>query len=455
MSRSTYGLYQRVPFGAHKARVNKIGGAVVKSIDVIGLNLWDEETESGYISDSGVLIDDASSLRSKNYMPITPSTYYTIVNSHGSGNFTVVFYDESYNAIDAKGMTYPSRVIYTSSAAKWFKFSLNGYGEAYSYDISMNDGNDDATYHKYITASIAIPNTVINFEGYGQHNSDNTVYNYIDFDNMVYVEKGYISNGTWVSKDDEIDVSEYFKDYCELNVSGCSKLLFKQLDNAESPAFCEAIYLRNISKKWLGAKWTCVGDSLTEVNRRSSKRYHDYVSEETGIKIHNMGVGGTGYASGIGNNSIYDRIVNVPLDSDVVTIFGSGNDLGTGVSLGDIDDTSTDNTLCGYINSTIDRLFNLYPLVKLGIVTPTPWEQYPPTIEDNAMELYSNAIVNICKRRGIPCLDLYHCSGLRPWEETFRTLAYSKDYGAGTHPDEVGHSIIAPRFKDFLETLLM
>ena len=34
------------------------------------------------------------------------------------------------------------------------------------------------------------------------------------------------------------------------------------------------------------------------------------------------------------------------------------------------------------------------------------------------------------------------------------SLAYSKDGGSGTHPDETGHKIIAPRFKGFLETLL-
>lgn len=70
------------------------------------------------------------------------------------------------------------------------------------------------------------------------------------------------------------------------------------------------------------------------------------------------------------------------------------------------------------------------------------------------MELYSNAIVEICKMRGIPCLDLYHYSGLRPWDETFRTAAYSKS-GDGVHPDETGHLMIASHIKALMNTLIL
>ena len=209
-----------------------------------------------------------------------------------------------------------------------------------------------------------------------------------------------------------------------------------------------------IKDKWNGLKWVCVGDSLTENNIRTTKHYHDYIAEDTGIEVVNMGDSGSGYAKEHNlETSFYDRIVNVPTDADVITIFGSGNDLSNTVPLGEPDDTEL-TTLCGFINGTINRLYETYPLAVLGIVTPTPWSGFPPTTEDNAMELYSNAIVAICKRRGIPCLDLYHNSGLRPWEASFRELAYSKDDGGGVHPDETGHKLIAPRFKAFLETLL-
>lgn len=209
------------------------------------------------------------------------------------------------------------------------------------------------------------------------------------------------------------------------------------------------------TKKWSDKKWCCVGDSLTEENGRTTKHYFDYVADETGIFVVNMGLSGSGYAKKADtNNAFFQRISNVPLDADVVTIFGSGNDGSAGLPIGLPTDTGT-ATLCGCINQTIDNLYAILPTVQLGIVTPTPWESKTPDDTTGWMYRYSNAIVDICKLRGIPYLDLFRCSNLRPNDERFRALAYSKDDGNGVHPDETGHKIIAPRFKAFLESLMM
>lgn len=206
---------------------------------------------------------------------------------------------------------------------------------------------------------------------------------------------------------------------------------------------------------WKGKKWACVGDSLTANNIRTTKHYFDYVSDETGIETYNMGDSGSGYAAEQDTDTaFYQRISDVPLDSDVITIFGSFNDLATEVPLGDADDSGTE-TIGGCINETLDNLFEVLPLANVGIVTPTPWQSQTPLNEPNSASAYVDLLIAVCKRRSIPCLDLFHCSLLRPWDSDFRELAYSKDDGDGTHPDETGHKIIAPRFKAFLETLLM
>ena len=222
---------------------------------------------------------------------------------------------------------------------------------------------------------------------------------------------------------------------------------------ASNVAAVQAVELKPIgdTKKWEGKKWVCIGDSLTEVNIRTTMHYHDYVAEATGISVVNLGISGTGYAKG--SNTFNSRVDSVPTDADVVTIFGSGNDLSAGIELGEVADTGTE-TLCGCINTTIDNLIAIMPAVQLGIVTPTPWVGQQPGA-GKPMEAYANAIVEICKARSIPCLDLYHCSNLRPWTEEGRAACYSKDDGNGVHPDETGHKLIAPRFKAFLESLLM
>lgn len=205
---------------------------------------------------------------------------------------------------------------------------------------------------------------------------------------------------------------------------------------------------------WKGKVWTVVGDSLTEKNQRTDLNYHDYIAEATGITVINQGYSGSGYAKTGAGHAFHLRINKVPANSDVVTIFGSFNDLSSGLELGAPSDTGTE-TICGCINTTIDNLIAVMPAVSLGIVTPTSWSGGDPANPNNGQTKYVDALVEICKNRSIPCLDLYRCSNLRPWTEEGRLACYSKDDGNGTHPDENGHKLIASRFKAFLESLIM
>lgn len=236
----------------------------------------------------------------------------------------------------------------------------------------------------------------------------------------------------------------------------------------------------NISKRtllpWYGKKWACVGDSLTEVNNTATKRYYDYVSENTGITTINMGAGGTGYKRAEGSDlAFYQRILNIDTSVDVVTIFGSFNDLNYSVMgdyssfdemLGNYDDVfdenSDSNTLAACINKTISNLQSVIPLVRVGIVAPCPWvNTRPETNPNGGASKYVDMLKKIAAYHSIPFLDLWRESNLRPWDVDFRNLAYSHDSTgqdgnpAGTHPDENGHAILAPKFKDFLEMLIL
>ncbi len=205
------------------------------------------------------------------------------------------------------------------------------------------------------------------------------------------------------------------------------------------------------SKRWNGLKWTGIGDSLTEAYSVTGAHYFDLIRAATGITFVNKGTSGTGYAKGTNNFMV--KALTVDSDSDVVTIFGSGNDASAGLPLGDADDTGTE-TIAGCINTTLDNLYTVNPIMNIGVITLTPWKNNMPS-DEGFMENYSNLIVQICKRRSIPCLDLFHCSGLNPNSSAVRAAAYSRDEGNGTHPDENGHALFAPRIQAFLDSLLM
>lgn len=228
------------------------------------------------------------------------------------------------------------------------------------------------------------------------------------------------------------------------------------------------------AKPWAGKKWVVVGDSLTRainsegVDANTTAYYHTHIAEETGITVVNMGQGGTGYKKTEESGAaFYQRIVDVPTDADVITIMGSINDLSRTASydLGDPTDTGTE-TICGCINTTLDDLFSVFPLAKVGIITPLPTKVYTSLVTEADGDWYRivkyvDDLIEICRRRSIPVLDMYHGSGLRPWDKAFRDALYTKDSVdgdgelGGVHLDENGHKYIAPKIKAFLETLLM
>lgn len=207
---------------------------------------------------------------------------------------------------------------------------------------------------------------------------------------------------------------------------------------------------------WADKKWVCIGDSLTEENQRTTKHYFNYIFDKTGINVVNLGESGAGYKhpSSVNSKTFYQQVPSVPTDADVVTIFGSGNDLMYNYDLGTPSDSGT-TTICGCINKTIDDLVARIPTIQLGIVAPCPWVDFPPYVANNAMERYTEALKTICANRSIPFLDLYRCSNLRPWTSEGRAACYSKDEGNGVHPDENGHKILASRFEGFLDSLLI
>lgn len=207
--------------------------------------------------------------------------------------------------------------------------------------------------------------------------------------------------------------------------------------------------------KWSDKKWVVIGDSLTNLNGRAYIHYFDYISLCTGISVQNMGVSDTGYAKGTNNNAFYQRLDDIDTSSDVITIFGSFNDLTSSKSLGNITDTGIE-TICGCINTTIDRIYEKMPLANLGIVAPCPWSQYTPMDSDTSTCVqYVNALENITKHRGIPYLDLFRTSGIRPWKSSIRDVLYTQDEGGGTHPNAKGHKILSAKFEGFLNSLLL
>lgn len=221
----------------------------------------------------------------------------------------------------------------------------------------------------------------------------------------------------------------------------------------------------------LGKTWVALGDSITERTFWAKRAYHDYIAEDTGVSILNYGASGTGYKQDFDYGKIGkgfpDRVLLLKnVEFDICTIFGSVNDsqwylsnLGTAE---DIYEKGVTDSLGACINKAIDNFYSVCPLKKLALITPIPSGKYPTMTKDNPMSKYADLIIEIGKLRGIPVLDLYHSSGLRPWDDAFCVEYFTSDDTRAQdptknniHPNSMGHKWIAPMIEQFVKSLII
>ena len=432
-----------------------------------------------------------------NVVVLTPDTLYEC-NCAGIGGGGAYFflYDKNdnisaiYPAIDTDSKNF---VFKASDKFKKIQFNVRGSG-CYLRAITLNGLEVENNFLEVENNFIELTNHILDTVDYTRLNISFIESKLLNNEGVV---QDYAGGGTTWTVSNEIDISQY--DYLKINArTGYGNAFFAIYDENHNPIYVEvspnsapSIYNANVilpenahyliiskygttfdayvsypvfeapAKKWEGKKWVCIGDSLTEANSATSKHYFDYIADETGITTANYGIGGTGYANPSGTAGNFTaRMASVPTDADVYTIFGSFNDyaysINNDIPIGTPEDSGT-STICGYINSAFDALFARVPLANLGVVAPCPWvsvNSVTGTASKTFAENYVSALRQCCERKSIPFLDLYHGSGLRPWDSNFRDLTYTKDTLHGVHPDETGHAILAPKFSAFLESLL-
>lgn len=230
-----------------------------------------------------------------------------------------------------------------------------------------------------------------------------------------------------------------------------------------------------------GKKWALFGDSITQKNFRSNVTYHDYIRAETGIVTINEGVGGSGYKNRDDNNNAFYQIALKTAsewsDADVITVMGGVNDMWSQIAtygLGTSTDTftvpsditkQTSNTVMACFNYMLGVLIENAPNARIGVISPLPCvttqggRQFTevPYDEQCNMSLFVEACKESCALHGIPYLDLFHNSGLRPWDSTFNARYFkciSSDSPDGLHPNELGHRYFYPMVREFVKSLI-
>lgn len=225
-----------------------------------------------------------------------------------------------------------------------------------------------------------------------------------------------------------------------------------------------------------GKKWTAIGDSWTQIHSDKNQSYVDYVSQIIGVTAQNAGAGGTGYVTGgpdNWNNQFFKRSIDA--NANLVTVFGSFNDAyDSNFKFGKQGDTDT-NTLWGALKATLDHIYSLNFDAQVGVIAPGPWgainQHLDATIKMSTLGAHSDSEVNdmsittfaekyvqtlqdFAKLNSLPFLDLYHYSGLRPWDSTFINKYYHGTNDTDTtHPNsEAMKKFIAPKVAEFIKS---
>ena len=210
-----------------------------------------------------------------------------------------------------------------------------------------------------------------------------------------------------------------------------------------------------------------IGDSLTDKTMAAQVSYYDFVQKDFQCEVVNCGRSSTGYMIAPDYETFYQRIDLIDFtDADVVTIFGSFNDLGRGFAFGTAEDEGTD-TIGGCMNITIEKIREKAPDIRIGIATPTPWNLGAgyDSIKDAVVywgvskedcDHYVSLLMEVAARHGVPVLDLYHAGLFDPNSDTDRAQYFNENgiQDPGIHPNSMGHYLMAPLWKDFLLGLL-
>lgn len=141
-------------------------------IETNGFNQWDEEWELGSINNSGQTTPSSYQMRSKNYIPVFPSTTYYYeckVSAYANTYIEYYWYDAEKNFISNNASN--NHQTFTSPAnAYYFKFRTNNAwaGASYTGGICINlswSGYRNGEYEAYWDSTLALPITSVTSGG--------------------------------------------------------------------------------------------------------------------------------------------------------------------------------------------------------------------------------------------------------------------------------------------------
>lgn len=356
----------------------------------------------------------------------------------------------------------------------------------------INANGDTAIYFpvgKWGAGNYKFP---IDYAQYGVNAAYNTA--------LFNVDKGYINTKTSIAVDtsdttayilslditqSEIDSGTY---YIGLSIRtsqlGTSAMVVKDMDYPDSYIeYGTTTYkAQKLDNELVGKKASFCGDSIcagTSVGTASpiyGQGWAGIIGKKNGMTWQNLGVNGATVSeasASTGTLIIVNQLAKAYPDADYIILEGGCNDFDQmggktdAATMGEItavwDDSYVKTTFAGALEHLFYTAVTKHPKAKIGYIIPPlmglrNWTQY----ETVSCRVYFNLAIDICKKWGIPYIDLWYESPLNPNLTVYYDSSLgpngniadaSKCYVDGQHLTTAGYELIAPQIEAWMRTL--
>ena len=202
----------------------------------------------------------------------------------------------------------------------------------------------------------------------------------------------------------------------------------------------------------LGGRLCCIGDSLTAVYYKQEEESWPYlIARWNSMSFDNIGESGCPLAflqswHDDGHKCMAEKCDELAASKYYTHIFvmGGANDYNRSIAIGQNTDTEY-TTFKGAVNYMIDTLTSKFPCAKIVFATT-----YQRTA-NRADKPYADAMLEVCRLRGIPCLNNYENSGVQMNSEPWMAKFGANGTTSNMHLNAAGDLFVAPRFEHALK----
>jgi lysophospholipase L1-like esterase len=227
------------------------------------------------------------------------------------------------------------------------------------------------------------------------------------------------------------------------------------------------------SYKLRGKSIIFTGDSICQASTdfQNGGGWAKRIGEKNGMKWENKGIsGGTIINKDLVNSTFTISETDFGTGADYIILEGGVNDadkigsilnnnipsLFGSFSWSDYQSIFTNDTFCGAVEKLIKGVVTSYPDAKVGFIIPMKMgvnfvDGYQK--ETNNRRAYFEIIIEICRKWGVPVLNLWDNCTMNPDIASHYTSGDGHLYVDGVHPTGYGYDFLAPIIESWIKSL--